>query len=306
MGMARIAAAQRGSGEAPQAVVLTAAMATVVIWAASPMVTKVAVGTVDPLAVGLLRTVIGALAALPLIVLGRLSPPAGRAARAHLAVSALGGFAVFPLVFSLGIARTSAGHGALLLGILPVLTGLIAALLERRLPGARWWLGCAVAMAGTVILVGERFGLNGEGASLGGDALVLASALCAAAGYVTGARAAREIGTWPVTLWGLVIGGCALLPLAPVVVSPAEVRAAGLPALGAIVYLAVVTSIVGYAAWYWALGRGGIGRTSLAQFLLPIVGVLLAVAVLGEPLTWPMILAAAVILAGVALARGRA
>ena len=304
--MARIAAAQRGGGEGSQAAVLAVAMAAVVIWAASPMVTKVAVGAVDPLAVGLLRTVIGALAAVPLIVLGRLALPAGRGARAHLAVSALGGFAVFPIVFSLGIARTSAGHGALLLAILPVLTGLIAALLERRPPGARWWLGCAVAVAGTVVLVGARFGLDHAGATLEGDALVLASAVCAAAGYVTGARAAREIGTWPVTLWGLVIGGGALLPLAPVVVSLAELNTAGLPALGAIAYLAVITSIVGYAAWYWALGRGGIGRTSLAQFLLPIVGVLLAVAVLGEPLTWPMVVAAAIILAGVALARGRA
>ena len=305
--MEQIAAtARRGTGEGPQAAVLAVAMFAVVIWAASPMVTKVAVGAVDPLAVGLLRTVIGALAAVPLIVLGRLGPPAGRSARAHLAVSALSGFAVFPLVFSLGIERTSAGHGALLLAILPVLTGLIAALLERRLPGTRWWLGCAVAVAGTVVLVGARFGLDHEGATLEGDALVLASCLCAAAGYVTGARAAREIGTWPVTLWGLLIGGCVLLPLAPVVVSVNELTTAGPAALGAIAFLAVVISIGGYAAWYWALGRGGIGRTSLAQFLMPVVGVLLAVAVMGEPLTWPMVVAAATILAGVALARGRA
>ena len=303
----RVAAtARRGAGEGPQALILAAAMLAVVIWGATPMVTKVAVGAVDPLAVGLLRTLIGALAALPLIVVGRLGPPTSRGARAHLAVSALGGFVLFPLVFSLGIERTSAGHGALLLGILPVLTGLIAAILERRLPGTHWWVGCAVAVAGTVILVGERFGLDDGTATIEGDVLVLSGALCAAAGYVTGARAAREIGTWPVTLWGLVIGGCVLLPLAPVVVSPAELRAAGPAALGGIAYLAVITSIVGYAAWYWALGRGGIGRTSLAQFLLPIVGVLLAVAVLREPLTWPMIVAAATILAGVALARGRA
>ena len=70
--------------------------------------------------------------------------------------------------------------------------------------------------------------------------------------------------------------------------------------------MALASSILAYAAWYWALGQGGIGRIGLAQFAQPLVGVILAVALLGEALTWPMVLAAATILAGVALARGRA
>ena len=67
--------------------------------------------------------------------------------------------------------------------------------------------------------------------------------------------------------------------------------------------MALASSILGYAAWYWALGQGGIGRTGLAQFVQPLVGVVLAVALLGEAVTGPMMAAAAAILAGVALAR---
>ena len=286
--------------------VFAAAYGAVVLWGATPIVTKLAVAGIDPLAVGLLRTLLAGVAALPLIVLGRLKPPASREGRAYLAVSALGGFVIFPLLFSLGIARTTAGHGALLLGILPVLTGLIAALLKRRVPGGRWWLGCAVALAGTAVLVGERFDPSlSDGSSLG-DLLVLGSAVAAAAGYVTGARAAREAGTWPVTLWGLVLGSIALLPVLPFVLAPDNLAGAGATAWTSVLYLAVASSIVAYAAWYWALGRGGIGRTGLAQFAQPLVGLVLAVALLGEALTWAMVLAAAAILAGVALARGRA
>ncbi len=289
-----------------QLAVFAAAYGAVVLWGATPVVTKLAVAEIDPLAVGLLRTLLAAVAALPLIVLGGLKPPASREGRAYLAVSALGGFVIFPLLFSLGIELTTAGHGALLLGILPVLTGLIAALLERRVPGGRWWLGCAVALAGTAVLVGERFDLSlSDGSSLG-NLLVLASAVAAAAGYVTGARAARETGTWAITLWGLVLGSLALLPFLPFMVSLDNLATAGATAWTSVIYLAVASSIVGYAAWYWALGQGGIGRTGLAQFAQPLVGVILAVALLGEALTWPMVLAAAAILAGVALARGHA
>lgn len=289
-----------------QAAVLAAAYGAVVLWGATPLATKVAVGGLDPLAVGLLRTLLAGIAALPLILLGRIAPPRSRSGRVYLAISALGGFVVFPLLFSFGLRLTSAGHGALLLGILPVLTGLIAALLERRLPGGRWWLGCTIALAGTALLVGARFDLSLEAGGALGDLLVLASALAASTGYVTGARAARETGTWAVTLWGLVLGSVVLLPVLPVAVAPDHLAAAGALAWGAVLYMALLSSILAYVAWYWALGRGGIGRTGLAQFVQPLVGVVLAVALLGEALTMPMVVASAAILAGVGLARGRA
>ncbi len=206
-------------------------------------------------------------------------------------------------MFSFGLELTSAGHAALLLGVLPVLTGLIAALLDRRLPGGRWWIGCAIALAGTALLVGARFDVSMKDGSIFGDLLVLASAVAASAGYVTGARAAREIGTWAVTLWGLVLGSVVLLPVLPFAFATGDLSAAGALAWGSVFYMALASSILGYAAWYWALGQGGIGRTGLAQFVQPLVGVVLAVALLGEAVTWPMVAAAAAILAGVALAR---
>jgi drug/metabolite transporter (DMT)-like permease len=279
-------------------------LAVVVLWSATPLATKFAVAEIDPLATALLRTMLSALAALPLLLIGRLRLPRGRAGRRYLAVSGLGGFAAFPLLFSLGVERTSVGHAALILGALPVFTGLIAAFLERRIPGGRWWLGCAVAMAGTAVLVGARFGLSGEGgATAAGDMLVLASAVAAAAGYVTGARAARETGSWAITLWGIVMGALALVPLLPFALSVSALAEVGPRAWGAVIYLAILSSIIGYAGWYWALGRGDIGRTGLTQFLQPMIGVALAMAILGEALTVPMMVATAAILGGVAWAR---
>ena len=69
----------------------------------------------------------------------------------------------------------------------------------------------------------------------------------------------------------------------------------------AVAYLAVLSSIIAYAAWYWALARDNIGRIGQVQYAQPVVGVALAALVLGETLTLPLILAGAVILAGVAL-----
>lgn len=218
-----------------------AALAAVVLWGATPLATKLAVAEIGPVATALLRTLLSAVAAVPFLLIGRLRLPRGRRARRDLAVSAVGGFVLFPLLFSLGVGRTSVGHAALILGVLPVFTGLIAALLERRMPGRRWWLGCAVALAGTAVLVSVRVGLKAqEGVSAAGDLLVLASAVAAAAGYVTGARAARESGAWAVTLWGIVMGGVVLLPLLPVALDPVALAGAGPGAWAAVFYLAIL------------------------------------------------------------------
>ena len=286
--------------------VLAAAMCAVVIWAGTPIATKLAVGELNALAVGLFRTLLGALIAFPLLLARGHRPPASRPARRQLAVSAVGGFVAFPLLFTLGVERTTAAHGALALALLPILTGLIAAGLERRVPRPRWWVGGGVALAGTWLLIDRRFGLAAPGASVEGDLIVLLSCLAASAGYVAGARAAREIGTEAVTLWGLSIGGLLLIPLLPFVVDPNVLGALGTATWAAVAYLGVLSSIVAYAAWYWALAQGDIGRTGLTQFLQPFLGLLFAAAILGEVLTWPLIASGLVIVAGVALAQSQA
>lgn len=294
-------AAESGSAaRRRQAGALGVGLLAVTLWGATPIATKLAVAELDPLLVGVLRTVLAAPPALAVVLLARLKPPASRPGRLFLALSALGGFVVFPLLFSLGIGLTTAAHGALVLALLPVFTGLIAAGVERQRLAGRWWLGSAVALFGSVLLISERFGFATPGASLEGDLLILLSSLAAATGYVAGAKAAREAGTWAVTFWGLLLGGALLAPLAAALYLPASVDAS--PATwAAVAYLAVLSSIIAYAAWYWALARDNIGRIGQVQYAQPVIGVALAALVLGEALTLPLILAGTVILAGVAL-----
>lgn len=296
-----------GAAGTPPAAVVSAALLAVVLWGGSPIATKLAMTELDPFAVGALRTLIGAVPAAVILAVGRLPFPQSASGRRLLAVSSLSGFVVFPLLFSLALERTSGAHGGLALALLPITTGLIAAGVERRLPSRRWWFGAGVAVAGTLFLVDRRFGLTSPGASLEGDLLVLLSCFAASAGYVAGGRAAREVGAPAVTFWGLVLGAVVLVPLTPLLVAPGTLIGLGAGAWGALVYLGVLTSIVGYLAWYWALAQGDMTRVALFQFLQPGASLVFAAVVLGELVTWPLVLAGAIIVAGVALAQsGRA
>jgi drug/metabolite transporter (DMT)-like permease len=140
---------------APLMPILVAGL-VMIFWGATPVVTKIAVGDMDPLLVALLRTLIAGAVALPIIGAARQPPPKTRRGFILLAISAASGFIVFPILFTIGQRQTSAMHGGLILAALPLFTGSYAALIERRLPSRRWVLGCALALAGEAAAGGLR------------------------------------------------------------------------------------------------------------------------------------------------------
>lgn len=283
--------------------VVLAALAAVIIWGASPVATKIAVMGLPVIDVSVLRTFLGGLAALPLALLMRVPLPAGWPERRLLAASAVVGFVIYPVALTYGVQATSANHASLILASLPVFTGAIAQAWDRRLPKGVWWLGCTVALAGEAVLILGRSDLAHHGATLEGDLVILVSNALASFGYVTGARLQAagyaSIGT---TFWGVTIAALVLVPFLPFVLTTDVWPAAPIESWIAVGYQAIMVTIVGYMLWYWALGRGGIARMGLFQFLQPISGVLLASILLAEPLTWTLGVAATLILGGVFIA----
>ncbi|MDH4346693.1 MAG: DMT family transporter, partial [Thermoleophilia bacterium] len=186
---------------------------------------------------------------------------------------------------------------------LPLFTGLYAALVGRRLPSSPWLAGCGVALAGEGLIIVVRSGSN-ESATLVGDLLVLAAALVVSAGYVAGALLLpRGLSSRATTLWGVFLGAAALAPLAGVLVAADGVPRGSPEAWGAVLFLALVTSIAGYIGWYWALDRGGIARIATLQFLQPVSGLILAALVLSERLSPPLAAGAVAIVGGIAIAQ---
>lgn len=277
-----------------------------VVWGTTPVATRLAVVDLDPLFVGLLRTVFAGALALPIALALRLRLPQDRRGWLLLAVSGATGFVIFPLLYSFGQRDTSAMHGGMILAALPIFTGSYAALVERRRPSPRWIAGCVIALAGECALIAFRAGSGGAEPTLGGDLLVLLSALLVAAGYVAGARLGQAgYSALAATLWGV-----ALSAVVSAVITAFAVAADGWPSAGwlswtAVLYLASLTTIVGYIGWYWALAKGGITRIATIQFFQPISGLVLAALLLGEGMTLPLLAASTVILAGVWIAQRR-
>ncbi len=276
--------------------------AAVLLWGGSPIATRFAVIGIDPVAVGLLRTLLAALLALPLALTLGLRLPQDRRSWVLMFGVALGSYVLFPIFFSIGVRHTTASHAALVHASTPLFTGVIAALLERRWPGRWWWTGVVVALAGEVLLIGLGRGFNEPGVTVLGDLIVLASCVAVAFGYVAGGSLSRSLGSMAVTFWGVVLAAILLAPGA-VLIPFSELVEAPTTALGGLAFLVVFSSVIGYVAWNWALAHGGIGRTGVLQFAQPVLTVLFAVLLLDESLSFSVAVSAAVILSGIAIAR---
>ena len=270
----------------------------VVLFSGTVPATRIAVQTIDPVVVGVGRSVLGALLAIAYLIAVR-APWPSRAQWPGIVVIA-GGAAVGFGWFSAEALRTvSASHGSVVIGILPMLTAVIGTLRTGARPRRLFWVATAAGTAVVVLYAASSSRLSSIGV---GDAFLFAALLSAAAAYAEGGRMARTMPGGQVIAWGLVAALPVSVPLTAVALrsSPFEPSTTSLVAL---LYMAVFSVFVGMVLWYRAMGIAGVPRVSSLQLGQPLLSVLWSWLLIGEPLRVETIVAAGLVLLCVATAQ---
>ena len=275
----------------------------VAIFALTLPMTRLAVGTPDaPLMssafIAMGRAVVAGLLSAALL-LARRAPPPQRADWGPLALTAAGVVFGFPLLTSFAMRYVGAVHASVIVGLLPLATAAVGALLHRQRPSPAFW---ACAVFGTTLVVAFAVLRSGaEGIALHpADLLLMAAMLLAAVGYGFGARLSQHMRADAVICWALVISLPLTVPLAALSWPQAPLPA---PAWGAFAYVSVFSMWLGFFAWYRGLALGGTVRVSQVQLIQPFLGMLVAVPLLGERLDAVSVGFGVAVLATVALGR---
>lgn len=282
-----------------------AALLTLVLWSGTPVANKIAVDHMDSFTAGALRSAIAGIVAAGVCLAWRLPFPATARERVLLAVSGLASFAVWPAFMSIGIGRTTAGHAALIMATIPIFTVVLSAVLDRRPLRAVWWSGALIALAGAAAVVAYRSGFDG-GATAAGDAIVLAGGVICAIGYVAGGKLTPRIGTVATTFWGLAIALFLLIPALGFSAGRTVWREVPLESWLAIAWMSLLSSLAGYACWFYALGHGNIRRIGTLQLAMPVITLAASALILDEVLTTPVLSSCAVIVSGTFIAQRNA
>jgi drug/metabolite transporter (DMT)-like permease len=227
-----------------------------------------------------------------------------RMPRADLRLVVLGGLLIFvnQVCFVTAVHETSASTVALILGALPVFTGLIASAFGIERLSNRFWLAAAIAFAGVGFVAA---GSGGFSSNIGGDGLAVVNVVMWAGYSVVLAPLMRRHS--PFLISSLLLGvGCVPLALAG---APqlAEQRYGGFTWA---VWLGLVYAIIGplfltNILWYRAISSVGPSRANLFTNLQPFVAVVFALVLLSETLNRWEVVGAIAIAGAIAIERLR-
>ncbi len=262
--------------------------------------TSLAERSFDPLVVGAGRSVISAVIAAITLRLGGAVLPERRHWPGLIAV-ALGCGIGFGALSALALHHTSSTHGAVVIGILPAATAIVAVLRVGDRPGPLFWLA---SLTGTAVVTGYALS-RGAGNLHPADVLLLASVVVAAIGYAEGGRLSRELPGWQVVGWGLVIAFPLSITLAVVGALQGEPHHLTAGALAGFAYVGTISTFYGFFAWYRGLAEAGVARASQIQLAQPLLTIIWSVPLLGESLD-PLALVAAAVVAGCVMVTQRA
>lgn len=264
------------------------------LWGVNFVVIEVGLDHFPPLLFCALRFLVAALPAVFLV-----GPP--RVAwRWILGVGLALGVAKFGLLFIGMHEGMPAGLSSLVLQIQAVFTALFAAVVLGERPGRRRLLGMAVALAGIAVAAVDE---GTSGPLIGFVLVVAAAAFWGVSNVLT--RKAAPPDALNFMVWVSLVPVLPLLGLSlmfegarPDLHALSRLDWAG---VGAIVYVAWVTTVFGFGVWGFLLRTYDASTVAPFSLLVPVFGMSSAALVLGEGISAPRWLAAALLVGGVAL-----
>jgi drug/metabolite transporter (DMT)-like permease len=269
----------------------TALWAVYIIWGSTYLFIAIAVETIPPLTAVSTRFIA---AGLIMAAIVRRRGGSMRVSRRELASCVLIG-CLLPganAVLFFAEEHVDTGITSLLIASVPLLVVLLRLWGRERLR-LRALSGVAVGFAGVAVLLRPT-----GGATAGGIALCMLSALMWAVGSVAAARLPMPRDAFTATAWEMFAGGLVMLPWG--IADAGSLSPSSGSAL-AWVYLVLVGSVVGYTAYTWLLAHAPLSTVSTYAYVNPVVAILLGVLFRNEHVSGRVLIGAAIIVAAVAV-----
>ncbi len=261
-------------------------------------VAKIALDSFDPFTLAFTRFLI---ASIVMMVIARLLGQLRPIERSDWGKLLLIGFLAVPanqLLFLYGLKYTTAGRSALYYGATPVFVFLLALWYLKEKATWRKVAGIAISFAGVaIILRAGRFDAD----ILFGDVLVILAVIAWAAYTILGKPLIQKYGALSMTAWALAIGTAQYLPFGVYFAVKFDYASVSFTGWAALLYIAILTSIIAYTIWYWALGKMEASKLAIFQNLQPVIAAILAVLLVGETLGLDFYLGGAMVILGVFL-----
>jgi drug/metabolite transporter (DMT)-like permease len=259
--------------------------------------TRLAVPSFGPTVLTSGRILVAAvLGALTLLLVRRRRIPQRR----HLAGIVWTGIGLavgYPLFVALALEHVPAAHGAVVTGLAPAATAVLAVARAGERPPLRFWVACSTGVIAVALFAIWQGGGRVELA----DAWLIVAVISVGFGYVEAGRVSRELGGTVTLCWAMIT----LAPIAAIVLVGATANR-GWPAVpdhawAGFWYASIFSMFLGSVAWYEGLAAGGIARIGQLNLVQPLVALGWSALLLDEQVSWPFFFTATVVFVSTAV-----
>lgn len=277
------------------------ALFAVIVWGASFIATKIAVGQASPITVVWIRFAIGIPILFAAVLMRRQFAFPKKSEWLYFALLGFLGISFHQWLQSNGLKTAQATTTAWIVSTSPAFIAILGWLWLKEKLTALQAFGIVLAMAGVLVVVskGDLSSLAiGSFGSIG-DFLILISAINWAVFSILSRKGLQDHPSTMLTLWVMTIGW--LITFAVFFAGKNYIEIPSLDSRGwwALIYLGVLTTGLAYIAWFDALGQLPAAQTGAFLFVEPLASMVTAAIVLKETVTVASVIGGAVILLGI-------
>jgi drug/metabolite transporter (DMT)-like permease len=274
----------------------------VILWGINVVMIKYLTTFFPPLALAPIRLFLATCLLLPAVIIkhGFEWPPR----TAWLPMAGVSLFAIFlhQITLSWGVSATSGTHAALILGLNPLLTAVLASRLAAESLTWSKGLGVIFGFSGVVLVVSGK--AQGT-ATLVGDLVMFLSMMTAVIGSIFVKKSTAQVTPLIVTAYTHAVASVALIVVG-FFVNPvwSYDGALGFWPISVLLFSSLVNTALGALWWNMGIQRIGASKSSLFQNGIPVAGVFASALFLGEQLQWEHLIALCLVALGVSLGAG--
>lgn len=224
-----------------------------------------------------------------------------------LRIAVIGSFGLGLQSWLLAYAMTHVGGAlpALVLGLEPILIGLVGSLVVREHVGVRLTVAFAIGLVGEAVIAGFVTASPGERPLL--PLAALAAVVTMFSAYSVSLRQMAALPSAAVVCVSSLGGAVALLPIVAIEIARGDaVQALNAGPIAALAFSAIAAAGLGSLAWAAVLSRVRAAVAALGLYVVPIGGAIASHVGLGEPLYARHAVGAVIVIAAIVLARSAA
>lgn len=264
------------------------------LWSVNFLTAKVALRQWDPVLLTGWRTTIALLLCIPLYWKDKPHEYDWSLFWRFCALGTLG-MAANQMFFAMGVKRTSIAHGALIVGLTPILVYLFSCAIGAETFRPKKIFGMAVALSGIGLLQAK----STSGASLKGDALVLLGVSCFTVFTVFSKKMSGKLSVFGSVTLSYLGATVFLLPVTVTMSMDFPFRQLLPVSWACLAFMAAIPSVFCFVLYYRVLKHLPASQLTMFTYLQPIFASGLAIPFLGEHITPTLVGGGLMVLCGV-------